>query len=62
MKTSTVHPNKSTAGGNHAMTAPPIPLALPEKAKKSAEETLTFKLLSDISKKTGCKSMLGRYT
>jgi hypothetical protein len=34
------------------MTAPPIPLALPEEAKKSAEDTLKFKLLSDLSKKT----------
>jgi hypothetical protein len=52
MKNSTVHPNKSTAGGNNAMTAPPIPLARPEEAKKSAEGTLKFKLLSDLSKKT----------
>jgi hypothetical protein len=42
MKTSTVHPNKSTSGGNHAMTAPPISLARTEEAKKSAEATLKF--------------------
>jgi hypothetical protein len=52
MKNSTFHPNKSTAGDNNAMTAPPVPLARPEEDKKRAEDTLKFKLLSDLSKKT----------
>jgi hypothetical protein len=42
----------STAGGNLAMTVPPIPRTRPEEAKNSAGETLKFKLLSDLSKKT----------
>jgi hypothetical protein len=42
----------STAGGNHVMTVPPIALTRPEESKNSAEETLKFKLFSDLSKKT----------
>jgi hypothetical protein len=51
MKVGTSTPKKSPGGSSHALVQPPIPFARTEEAKKGAEETLKFKLLSNPTKK-----------